>query len=555
MPKKNTPNATDPKQPSPSKNTFFSKLAFMTRHPNSRNSATTNPFKPRTDTSEQSHRKNSKNSLKGIHGKSFIDFNDDSTFGSKSKRFTTDVSIDNFTLFASCASYKKEEMSNGLGRKEKGVYNYKIDSDKKKRKREGNGNIYKVIGGKNPKKPWYFQNKEKNNETNKTAKVEEKQVDDNFNLYNNFKLNKNNKKEKESSNFEKGKRKISGRGELEEKMKKYYSGPDSINQEADVISTESVEMSKSRNDFNKVLFISHSTDKGAFKKINEDRISIVLNLKKDDLKDCHYVGVFDGHCGKSCSDFLKHNTYKQLLAQKDLLNHFTKNMTKIFRKMDDLFLEKAIRENDRSGSCAIVLFIYEGRALVANTGDSRAIASAGENNPPVILSIDQKPNNINEQKRIIQNGGYIYNRKITIREENRKKNVYGPLRIFPGGLTTSRSFGDFDAKVSVFGGKKNVIICDPEFSSKNTKNLDFIVIGSDGLFESVSNEECIKFVYAMLRDVGKSKVWKFDKTAGEFLARRLVQFAIERGSSDNVSVVLIFFESILKIFEERKDEV
>ena len=37
--------------------------------------------------------------------------------------------------------------------------------------------------------------------------------------------------------------------------------------------------------------------------------------------------------------------------------------------------------------------------------------------------------------------------------------ILGPLRVFPGRLSVSRTFGDIEAKMEKFGGNSNVIIC------------------------------------------------------------------------------------------------
>lgn len=36
------------------------------------------------------------------------------------------------------------------------------------------------------------------------------------------------------------------------------------------------------------------------------------------------------------------------------------------------------------------------------------------------------------------------------------------MRVFPGRLSVSRTFGDIEAKNPRFGGNPNVIVCDPE---------------------------------------------------------------------------------------------
>ena len=63
---------------------------------------------------------------------------------------------------------------------------------------------------------------------------------------------------------------------------------------------------------------------------------------------------------------------------------------------------------DKSGSCAIVALLVEKRVFIVNVGDSRAILSADGGNYCINLSLDHKPNDDIEQKRILANGGRVY---------------------------------------------------------------------------------------------------------------------------------------------------
>ena len=55
----------------------------------------------------------------------------------------------------------------------------------------------------------------------------------------------------------------------------------------------------------------------------------------------------------------------------------------------------------------------------------------------------------------------------------------GPLRVFPGRLSVSRTFGDLEAKDLKFGGNPNVVVSTPEIKSfKIIDDHDFIVLGS-----------------------------------------------------------------------------
>ena len=93
-----------------------------------------------------------------------------------------------------------------------------------------------------------------------------------------------------------------------------------------------------------------------------------------------------------------------------------------FQTAEEEFITKiALSSNnqiqDRSGSCAIILLIIgklnkfiilDDDCYIANVGDSRAIMSTNAGTKMIVLSTDHKPNNEDEKKRIISEGGKIY---------------------------------------------------------------------------------------------------------------------------------------------------
>ena len=66
------------------------------------------------------------------------------------------------------------------------------------------------------------------------------------------------------------------------------------------------------------------------------------------------------------------------------------------------------KKGDGSGSCALVVFIYNGTCYVANLGDSRAVLVSDNGQKCYQITKDHKPSNPDEQKRIIEAGGKIY---------------------------------------------------------------------------------------------------------------------------------------------------
>lgn len=300
---------------------------------------------------------------------------------------------------------------------------------------------------------------------------------------------------------------------------------------------------------NDIKFVSANTNKGCVRNYNEDRISIVLNIKTKNDEKYSYFGMFDGHAGAACSEFLKDTLHKYVIAQKNLFDDFEANISKTFKVVDELFKETALTQRERSGSCALTMFFNKGRVYFANVGDCRAIASSHSGTQIHQLTIDHKPENEGEKERVFANGGYFYATNTFILKRNGQKMINGPLRVFPGKLTTTRSFGDFDAKLPQLGGVPGVVISEPEFSNFAVDNMDFVILGCDGLYENITNEEIMIFVHGELNALRQSHK-PLTRTVSDNISRRLVEYVIDHGSSDNVSAVVIFFEKFVNSFEQ-----
>lgn len=62
-----------------------------------------------------------------------------------------------------------------------------------------------------------------------------------------------------------------------------------------------------------------NTNQGIVRNYNEDRVSIILNIMKpasrmnEDWPKCSFFGVYDGHGGVSCADFLRDNLHQYVI--------------------------------------------------------------------------------------------------------------------------------------------------------------------------------------------------------------------------------------------------
>ena len=65
-----------------------------------------------------------------------------------------------------------------------------------------------------------------------------------------------------------------------------------------------------------------NTNQGVYRNYNEDRVSIILNINKPNSKQLNpntkwpsinYFGVFDGHGGYSCADYLRDHLHTYII--------------------------------------------------------------------------------------------------------------------------------------------------------------------------------------------------------------------------------------------------
>jgi protein phosphatase 2C family protein 2/3 len=116
--------------------------------------------------------------------------------------------------------------------------------------------------------------------------------------------------------------------------------------------------------------------------------------------------------------------------------------------------------------------------------------------------------------------------------------VTGPLRVFPGKLSVTRTFGDIEAKDEKLGGNNKVVVVEPEIKHFNIKpNHDFIVLGSDGVFDKMESKDVVKVVWQTVEIFRERNL-----TIHELLSvcvEEILREVMNRRSLDNITVVMI----------------
>ncbi len=274
---------------------------------------------------------------------------------------------------------------------------------------------------------------------------------------------------------------------------------------------------------------------------NEDKLGISLNIPLSEHHHRHisnFFAIYDGHNGDKISKYLKGNFHNLLYKNEKFISHPDEAIYNTFENIE----QTLINIKDNCGSSALILLNIDKDIYVANLGDSRAIISIDNCYEISQLSKEHNINNKSEKQRIEKFGG-----KIQEIEENDIK----IKKIFPGNLTITRSFGDFNSKLKIYNGIPNMISSVPDLIRfKYNENIDFIFLCSHGLIEYMNNYEICNIVYNTLKE-GILNDLTFEKTI-ENINTKIINEAIERGSKKNLSFIFLAMNNIYRVFHENK---
>jgi serine/threonine protein phosphatase PrpC len=276
-----------------------------------------------------------------------------------------------------------------------------------------------------------------------------------------------------------------------------------------------------------------------FTKVNQDSFLVLQN--EYNLKDFNVFSVMDGHGvnGHLVSRFVT-KYFTTFFKKNKKMNSSNANEDQLFyrlKKNECDILKRAYRHAERdieknsdidanfSGTTCVMVFQVGNRLLCGNVGDSRAILVKGDKVIP--LSIDQKPDDPEESKRIKENGG-----EISQYEEDGEKS--GPFRVWQKGevypgIAMSRSIGDFIAT-------KLGVIPEPKFiEEKIDKDTKFIVVASDGIWEFLDNETVKNMVMPFYEKIDPAGACK------ELIKKSTEFWNQEDIVVDDITCIVVFF--------------
>jgi len=252
----------------------------------------------------------------------------------------------------------------------------------------------------------------------------------------------------------------------------------------------------------------------------------------DKMEDRHFVSnlegengeligaiccVLDGHGGSDVAEYASNALQSKLLdAYVSSQGNFDTLNGLVQSSFEDVDKEakKNVSNYNMCGSTALAMFTFQGKMLLANAGDCRAVLgrfnkTTNEYNAIRLTNDHNASDNLQEQQRILKSGGSLQTTK------DGKKRVNGILQV-------TRAFGD--------GRVKHVgVTATPEISTLelDKENDHFIILATDGVWDIFDDQQAVQIV----RNTAKQPY---------LAAKRLGSEALGKGSTDNITVVVIF---------------
>lgn len=229
-----------------------------------------------------------------------------------------------------------------------------------------------------------------------------------------------------------------------------------------------------------------------------------------------FYGVFDGHGGKGASHFVRDQLPRIIVEDANFPLELEKVVMRSFMETDAEFAKScSIERSLSSGTTALTAMIFGRSLLVANAGDCRAILS--RNGLAFEMSKDHRPCCQKERTRVESLGGFVED---------------GYLN---GQLGVTRAIGNWHIKgLKGIGDNCGPLSAEPEVKMVTlSKEDEFLIIGSDGIWDVFRNQNAVDFVRRRLQSHNDVKR----------CCKEMVEEALKRGAVDNLTVVVVCFQA------------
>jgi serine/threonine protein phosphatase PrpC len=220
-----------------------------------------------------------------------------------------------------------------------------------------------------------------------------------------------------------------------------------------------------------------------------------------------YFAIYDGHGGKTAVNYVQKHMHTIFEKALESCNSVEEAFNEAYRICDD-----ELKEALYNGTTAITCYLHvnentDNRILyTANCGDARVVINEG--GVAKRLTFDHKASDASEVQRIKNSNGFVaYNR-------------------VNGILAVTRALGDYAMKQWVISEPYQT--CTKLIPEEHT----FVILACDGVWDVFEDQEAVNFVQELLEK---------EKLSAQVVAQRLLDKSLEKGSTDNISVMIIKF--------------
>lgn len=242
-------------------------------------------------------------------------------------------------------------------------------------------------------------------------------------------------------------------------------------------------------------------------------------------KSWWWYAVMDGHGGRVIARKVRKRLPKLVFLRISRATDVSPRaimdlLRKCFLDLDARLYKTSKKEGLEQGCTCCAILRQGHRVWVANLGDSRTLGITMEPDGTIVRCIktaDHKPGKKAEHRRILKAGGRVT--KASVPRVN-------------GTLSLSRAFGDFDLKPKEYSGTTGPISACPRiyFRTISDGKARVFIIACDGIWDVLSSR----------------KVTDIVRQNGPTVARTIADAALDAGSTDNLSVIVVRMQAAAK---------
>ncbi|CAD7958899.1 unnamed protein product [Amoebophrya sp. A25] len=277
-----------------------------------------------------------------------------------------------------------------------------------------------------------------------------------------------------------------------------------------------------------------------------------------------FFAVYDGHGGMDamqyCQDFVHQNCYLELskLLERDKAaakkgrggegdtgeddstlalsaspEEVANALIYAFKTTDVSLIEIGVQAGATACCCLVAKHLFKDTPAdehprtakylyAAHLGDARAVLCRRGHAARLTSMTDHKANCPKERARVHQEGGTIIHDRVN------------------GMLAIARAFGDYQLKVPF--QRRDIVSNLPDVTGTEIYPEDdlFVILACDGLWDVCSDQEAVTWVLEALTEFHFMGIPYDHPRRAELCSRILVEAALGRGSTDNVTVQIVF---------------